>query len=261
MQHPPSSSTGERIMLDGASTLFIAGTDTGVGKTVVTAALARCLRRLGYRVGVMKPIETGVLTDHPDQSNRSDAACLRRAAGSSDDWALMSPYRFAAPLAPLDAARAEGRVVTFQPIRDAFQTLKARHQILLVEGAGGLLVPISEDRDMSDVIVELTCPVLVVGRASVGGINHARLTLEALAQRKLPVLACVVNQIREVGSQEEELQQRSTVTLLRERSLVPVLGPLPAERRLTLSWDAGIEQLSTHPVIEELACLVVPPRG
>lgn len=248
-------------MPNGASPLFIAGTDTGVGKTVVTAALARCLRRRGYRVGVMKPIETGVRADHPDQLNRSDAACLRRAAGSTDDWALISPYRFTAPLAPLDAARAEGRVVTFPPIRDAFQTLKARHQILLVEGAGGLLVPISEDRDMSNLIVELACPVLVVGRMSLGGINHARLTLEALARRTLSVLAYVVNQIREAGSEVEGLQQRSTVALLRERSLVPVLGPLPAERRLAADWDAGIERLSTHPVIEELACLVVPPRA
>ena len=99
-------------MSNGTPTLFITGTDTGVGKTVVTAALARCLRRRGYRVGVMKPIETGFRPDEPDQS---DAACLREAAASSDDWALISPYRFLAPLAPRDAAQEEGRVVTFAP--------------------------------------------------------------------------------------------------------------------------------------------------
>jgi dethiobiotin synthetase len=148
-------------------------------------------------------------------------------------------------------------VVTFQPIRDAFQTLKARHQILLVEGAGGLLVPISENHDMSDLIGELACPVLVVGRVCLGGINHARLTLEALAQRKLPILACVLNRTQEARSPEEELQERSTAALLRERSLVPVLGPLPTETRLTSSWDVGIEQHSTHPIIEDLARLAV----
>lgn len=246
-------------MSNGAATLFVTGTDTGVGKTVVTAALARCLRQRGYQVGVMKPIETGVPAHRPAEPDRSDANRLRRAAASSDDWALINPYRFAAPLAPVDAARMEGQVVTLQPIREAFQTLKQRHQILLVEGAGGLLVPISEDRDMSDLIRELACAVLVVGRVSLGGFNHARLTLESLARRTLPVLALVLNQIREAGDQEEEGQQRSTARLLRERSPVPVLGPLPVERRLNTDWDAGIEQLSAHPVIEELARLLAPP--
>lgn len=248
-------------MLNGAAVCFVTGTDTGVGKTVVTAALALFLRHRGYRVGVMKPIETGVRTDQPDRSIGNDAACLREAAGNSDDWALINPYRFEAPLAPLDAARAEGRTVSFQAIRDAFQCLKSRHQILLVEGAGGLLVPISEGSDLSDLIGELACPVLVVGRASLGGINHARLTLEALAHRKLPVLACVLNQLRDAGSEGEVLQARSTAALLRERSPVPILGPLPAEPRLASDWKSGIEQLATHPIIEELACLVRPPRA
>ena len=244
-------------MSNGTPTLFITGTDTGVGKTVVTAALARCLRRRGYRVGVMKPIETGFRPDEPDLS---DAACLREAAASSDDWALISPYRFLAPLAPRDAAQEEGRVVTFAPILDAFHVLKARHQILLVEGAGGLLVPISENRDMSDLIRELACPVLVVGRTSLGGVNHTRLTLEALERRNLSVLACLLNQRLEPGSLVEKQQQQSTVALVREWSRVPVLGPLPVERRLTADWDAGIEFLSAHPVIGELAHLVAPLR-
>lgn len=245
-------------MPNGTPTFFMTGTDTGVGKTVVTAALALCLRRRGYRVGVMKPIETGVRMDQPD---RSDAACLREAAASSDDLALISPYRFTAPLAPWDAGRKDGRAVALPPILDAVQTLKARHQILLVEGVGGLLVPLTEDRDVSDLIAELACPVVVVGRTSLGGVNHARLTLEALERRKLTVLACVLNQAQEAGSPDEQLQQQSTVALVQEWSPAPVLGPLPVERRLTSSWGDGIECLSAHPVIEELARLVAPPRA
>jgi len=260
MKQTASSSANEQMMPNGAASLFVTGTDTGVGKTVVTAALARCLRRRGYRVGVMKPIETGVSANRPDELDRSDAACLREAAASSDDWTLISPYRFLAPLAPRDAAQLEGRVLTFAPILDAFQTLKRRHQVLLVEGAGGLLVPISEDRDMSDLIGELTCPVLVVGRTSLGGVNHARLTLEALERRNLSVLACLLNQRPEPGSLVEQ-QQQSTVSLVREWSQVPVLGPLPVERRLRADWEAGIEVLSVHPVIEELARLLAPPRA
>jgi dethiobiotin synthetase len=206
----------------------------------------------------MKPIETGFRTDQPD---RSDATCLKQAAASSDDLLLICPYRFAAPLAPRDAAREEGQVVTFGPILDAFQTLKARHQILLVEGVGGLLVPLSEDRDVRDLISEMACPVVVVGRTSLGGVNHARLTLEALERTNLPVLACLLNQRPEPGSLIEKQQQQSTVALVREWSRAPVLGPLPVERRLTSRWDDGIECLSAHPVIEELARLVAPPRA
>ena len=132
--------------------IFITATDTGVGKTVVTAALAVALRKRGYAVGVMKPIETGV----PSSADAgSDAARLRAAARSSDALTEIRPYAFRRPLAPLDAARLEKRTVTLPTIMRAFRTLQSRHEVLLVEGVGGVHVPITSSLDVSDLIYQI----------------------------------------------------------------------------------------------------------
>jgi len=154
---------------------FIAGTDTGVGKTVVTAALAVCLRQRPLNVGVMKPIETGI----PGNGAGSDAERLLAGAAAKDPLELVTPFRFPAPLAPLAAARQAGSTIALDRILAAYRTLAAKHAFMLVEGIGGVLVPITEGSDVRDLISQMDLPVLVVGRASIGGVNHALLTIEA----------------------------------------------------------------------------------
>jgi dethiobiotin synthetase len=127
------------------SGVFITGTDTGVGKTLVTTALVLCLKQRGLSVGVMKPIETGCGSGG---AAGSDAARLHAAAGMTDPVEVVSPYRFPDPLAPLDAARRAGTTIQERKILAAFRTLAARHMLMLVEGAGGVLVPISKRADM-----------------------------------------------------------------------------------------------------------------
>jgi dethiobiotin synthetase len=171
--------------------LFITGTDTGVGKTVVSCALARGLREAGVDVGVMKPVETGVPASGPE-----DARALIRAADSKDGIDLVCPLQFATPAAPEAAAAAEGRgtVTDFVPrIRRAYSTLSDRHAFMLVEGAGGILVPFDEKTTMADVAKQLGLPVLIVARASLGTINHTQLTLEACETRGLDVLGVVLS--------------------------------------------------------------------
>ncbi|MEZ4280529.1 MAG: dethiobiotin synthase [Myxococcota bacterium] len=168
--------------------LFVTGTDTGVGKTFVTTALARALRAAGVDVGVMKPIETGVPGDGPQ-----DALALRLAAGVDDPIELICPVRFALPASPEAAAKAENRTVPLAAIREAHQALARRHAFLLVEGAGGLLVPIDAETDMADLARELALPLLVVARPALGTVNHTRLTLEAARSRGLPVLGVVIS--------------------------------------------------------------------
>jgi dethiobiotin synthetase len=168
--------------------IFITGTDTGVGKTFVTCALARGLRAEGVDVGVMKPIETGVTTAGPE-----DAIALRDAAGVDDALDLICPLQYAMPAAPQAAARAEGRVVSLATIDDAYASLRARHEIALVEGAGGLLVPIDSRTTMSDLALRLGLPVLLVARTSLGTINHTLSSIEICEQRGLDLLGVVLS--------------------------------------------------------------------
>jgi dethiobiotin synthetase len=169
--------------------VFVTGTDTGVGKTLVACALARGLRARGLDVGVMKPVETGVGADGP-----RDAHALREAAGSEQDpLELVCPFALALPAAPTVAAAAEGRTIGLETIRRAFATLAARHAYLVVEGAGGLLVPVTGDASMADVAGELGLSVLVVARARLGTINHTLLTLEAVRVRGLTIAGVVIS--------------------------------------------------------------------
>lgn len=233
---------------------FVTGTDTGVGKTVVTAALALCLRRRGVSVGVMKPVETGC---GAGSAGPSDAERLRACLAGDDPGAFLSPYQFAAPLAPLAAARQAGAVISLDRIVQAYGRLTARYRSVLVEGAGGLCVPLTDREDMRDLIERLALPVVLVGRCALGGVNHALLTLEALQTRKIPLLALVLNRpVPHQAASEEELQMASTVGLLKERSGVPVIGPLPYLANLAGGGDAGVSELSRDSSIETLAGLI-----
>lgn len=167
---------------------FVTGTDTGVGKTVVACALVRALRAAGRDVGVMKPAETGVGPDGP-----LDAQALREAAGVDDTLEEICPIQLALPAAPNVAAAHEGRTLKLDPVRSAFAALHARHETMVVEGAGGLLVPFLDDFTMADLAAELDLPVVLSARAALGTINHTLLTLEAMERRGLPLAGVVIS--------------------------------------------------------------------
>ena len=201
-----------------AASLFVTGTDTGVGKTVVSCALVRELRRREIDAAGMKPIETGVGADGP-----RDALALRAAAGDSDALDDVCPQRFSLAAAPSVAAAAEGRRVEVWAIRRAFERLAARHDCVVVEGAGGLLVPVAEKLDMAGLARELDLPLLLVARAALGTINHTLLTLEAAVARGLAVVGVVISH----GSGVLSAADASNVEALR-RALGPALvGEIP----------------------------------
>jgi dethiobiotin synthetase len=158
---------------------FVTATDTAVGKTVVTAGLATSLRARGLDVAVFKPVQSGALADDP----AGDAALLGAEC----------VYSFAAPLAPLVAARYEEETVELEPILARAQKLAREHEILLVEGAGGLLVPLAPGLDLADLAVALGLPLIVVARAGLGTVNHTLLTIEAARTRGLDVAGVVLN--------------------------------------------------------------------
>lgn len=232
--------------------LFITATDTGVGKTLTTATLAVALRRRGLSVGVMKPVETGVVKGRP-----SDAGRLVQAAQVSDALDLVRPYAFRLPVAPLDAARAERRTIKIPTIVQAYRTLQALHDLLLVEGAGGVHVPITPTVDVLDLIEKLKAPVLVVGRVGLGGVNHAMLTLNALRERKIPILALVLNQTVPAKTAVARRQERSTLESLRESAGVPVIGPLPYMAGIDARYDWAVGKLAASSEMKNLTKLVL----
>jgi dethiobiotin synthetase len=171
--------------------IFVTGTDTGVGKTIVAATLARLLRMNGVSVGVMKPVTSGCLEENGELVS-DDALLLSQAAGIdvSDD---VAPYRLREALAPADAARIDGVRIDFSVIKASFDRLASSYDYVIVEGAGGLMVPLSGGLLVADLARELGLPLLVVARPGLGTINHTVLTCFAAQQLGLQVAGVIVN--------------------------------------------------------------------
>ncbi len=233
------------------ASLFMTGTDTGVGKTTLTAALIVAFQKRGVIVQVVKPIETGVDPTHLDES---DTERLRHLLSPPPSFNSVCLYSFRQALAPLAAAREKNITIDFDKIVSYTQSLMGSSSFLFIEGAGGVLVPITRQHTMKDLIAELQVPCLIVGKTSLGGINHCLLTLEVLQQNGIPICGIVLNKNTpaEVGGAEEP-QQTSTVQLIRERSSIPVFGPMSFETTLNRNWREGIEKLAEHSEVQRLA--------
>jgi dethiobiotin synthetase len=175
--------------------IFITGTDTGVGKTYVAAGIAAELRQRGVNVGVMKPAETGCRRQGSRLLPR-DALRLINAAGVRDALMLVNPYRYRNPLAPAVAAGFEKKNIDPDKIVSAYRTLSSRHEFMIVEGAGGIMVPLWRDYTYLDLAQALELPVMIVARPGLGTINHTLLTIEALRGRGLRISAIVFNHAR-----------------------------------------------------------------
>ena len=232
--------------------IFITGTDTGVGKTLVTAALALHLKKRGLAVGVMKPIETGVL---PARAAQSDAARLRSIIESEETLGAICPYSFELPVAPLAAAQAKGQTINPDTIKKVYRLLSSRYDCMVVEGIGGVLVPITPKISVTDLIKSLRLPVVVVGRSGLGGINHALLTIDALRRRKIHIIALALNRTHSVRSALSRIQERATLDILRKQAGVPVLGLLPYEPGLPGRFRPTVMHLARSAAIKKLAQL------
>lgn len=211
--------------------LFVTGTDTGVGKTEVAAALVAGWRARGLDVGAMKPAQSGVEEGVP-----SDADRLREAAGGGDPPGLVCPYSLRAPLAPAVAARLEGVRIDVDHVLACARELARRHAALVVEGAGGLLVPLADDVTYADLARALGLPVLVVARAGLGTVNHAALTCEALRARGLAVAGVVLNRATAAADPSEPHNPAAIERLTGTRVLASLPHePDPAARARLLS--------------------------
>ena len=203
--------------------VFITGTDTEVGKTVIAAGLASAIKAKGIDVGIMKPVVTGA-TRNKGGLISDDVQFLLSAIESHDENDLVNPVALELPLAPLVASRLEEYDIDIRKIQDAFSKLTKKHDFIVVEGIGGILVPIKEDYCVSDMIKDMGLPVIVVSRPGLGTINHTLLTIREAQSRGIEVMGFIIN-----GANKEEtgIAERTNPKIIQELSRVPLLGIFP----------------------------------
>ena len=201
--------------------IFVTGTDTGVGKTIVAATLARLLRINGVKVGVMKPVTSGC-REVAGKLVSDDAMLLCQAAGIelSED---VAPYCLREALAPAEAAKIDGIRVDFSTIKEAFDRLASSYDYVIVEGAGGVMVPLSGGLLIADLARQLELPLLVVARPGLGTINHTVLTCFAAQQMGLQVAGVIINGMPE----QPGLAEKSAPHQIGSLCGAPVLGIWP----------------------------------
>lgn len=206
-----------------ARTLFITGTDTGVGKTVVMALIASCLQKRGIDTGVMKPFASGAETEDGRVMNR-DVGFYRRVLDLKDPDNLVNPVCYRAPLAPAVAAREEGTVADFTIIDAAYDELRERHELLLIEGVGGLCVPLSDDYTVADLVRRWKAPLLIVARPGLGTINHTGLTVSYARGRGIEIAGFLFNDSREIT---RDISTLSNPSVIKRLCGVPFCGRMP----------------------------------
>lgn len=197
------------------SGLFVTGTDTGVGKTRVAVALIHALRAQGLRVAAMKPVAAGCA---PGELN-DDVRALVQASNVAADLRDINPYSFEPPIAPHLAALQAGAAIELPVIVAAYARLAAAADVVVVEGAGGWRVPLNEREEMADLAHALGLPIVLVVALRLGCLNHALLTAESIAHRRLPWAGWVGNQI-----DPSMACQAANLDALRARLPVPCLG-------------------------------------
>lgn len=200
--------------------LFVTGTDTGVGKTMVAAAIARYGANRGGRIGVMKPCETGVAEP---AAPGDDARLLAWAAQSADPDELIAPCRLREPLAPSRAAEIEQRIIDPHQLTEACRTVARDKDFMVVEGAGGLMVPLRGGYLMADLARQMGLPLLIVARPGLGTINHTLLTVFAARMMELPIAGIIINRMPEHPGAAEQSAPHDLAAL----ASADLLGVLP----------------------------------
>lgn len=202
--------------------IFITGTGTGVGKTIVGCALAARWAADGRRPRVLKPVESGCERIH-EKYHPSDAHALKTVSGDRRSLTDVCPYRFGLPMAPAHAAEIEGRMPEPERIVDGILSLRSRPGPLLVEGAGGLLVPLAPGVLMSDIVTRSSLNLLVIAPLGLGTLNDTQLTVRAAQAENISVAGIVLNDL----TGEDTQASRRNPSAIQELCDVPLLGVFP----------------------------------
>ena len=200
--------------------IFITATDTGVGKTVTTLVLGTLLKAKGIKVGVMKPV----------QCAGDDALFLKKNLGLQDDISLINPFYAPEPLSPHLAFRRAKIKFDQKKIKACLKELKNRHEIVLIEGAGGLMVPLTDHYYMADLIADLKAEIIIVARLGLGTINHTLLTIREAQRRKLKIKGIIYCQTKPA---KKGIPESSNPKEIEQLSGTKNLGTIPYLKQLT----------------------------
>ncbi len=200
--------------------IFITGTGTEIGKTVIAGGLAASLKQAEINVGVMKPISTG---------DTADARFLKHAAEVDDELSLINPVYLRHPLAPSVAARMEDKEIDVSGIETAFATLQQTYDFVIVEGVGGIAVPIRDDFLVVHLIKQLELPILIVATAGLGTLNHTLLTVAFAEQFNIQIAGIVLNGLR---SETAGLAEATNPVEIEKLTGIAVVGVVPYEKQL-----------------------------
>jgi dethiobiotin synthetase len=220
------------------SGLFITGTDTGVGKTFFTCGLAQLLKSYGYNIGVMKPAETGCEV-RDGQLFPADAWRLKEASGCAEPIERICPYRLPEPLAPSTAAERTGVRIDIDQLLAVYDEISSKHDVTLIEGAGGLMVPLLPSYTFADFARVAQLPVIVVAANKLGVINHLLLTLEHASCKRLRIFGYVLNRV----TGETSLAAETNREVLTSLTGAPCLGELP--------FSAALNDIETLNMFEK----------
>ncbi|MGH9876508.1 MAG: dethiobiotin synthase [Nitrososphaerales archaeon] len=202
------------------SGVFVTGTDTGVGKTVVAAGIAGAMRKDGIDVGVMKPIATGIPQENGFRS--ADAELLVKVSGSKDPESEINPIFLSLEASPFAASRALNIDIKLDDVFSAFKRLTDKHDFVVVEGIGGVMVPVKQNYFVIDMIKEMNLPVLVVSRAALGTLNHTVLTIRACKEYDLNIAGIVLNGVR-----NDNFAEKTAGEIIQDLTEIFVIGSIP----------------------------------
>lgn len=202
------------------TSVFVTGTDTEVGKTLISVGLIELFKQQGLSVAGMKPIASGC-DKTPEGLRNEDALALQQHANVELDYDLINPYAFEPAIAPHIAAQQTATEINIKLMKSNYERIKSQTDVVVVEGAGGWLVPLNGKQTLADLAVELKLPVILVVGIRLGCINHALLSAANIQQSGLPLLGWVANDL-ESSAQADEM-----VETLKQHINAPCLGVVP----------------------------------
>jgi dethiobiotin synthetase len=203
--------------------LLVTGTDSGIGKTIVAASIGQILHEQGHRVAVFKPAGSGCVHRREGLVSE-DAKLLAHCANSRHPLDLICPQRYAEPLAPAIAAQMSGRPLDWESIDRSIHLMSRDSDVMIVEGIGGILVPMDEKHTFLDIAADLGSPAIIVARPALGTINHTLLTLSALRSRDIPIAGIVINRY---PTDTPGLAEETNPRAIEKWGKIPILAIVP----------------------------------
>ena len=222
--------------------LFVTGTDTGVGKTLIAGGIASVLQKQGHKIGVFKPVASGCVNQYEGLVN-ADSEFLRKCSHCDFNLSVINPVGFVLPAAPSVCEEHEGRMVDFNAMAEAYRTITAESDIMIVEGIGGVRVPISNiGVDVLDLATQFGLPVVIVTRPDLGTINHTLLTIDAVRGSGLEIAGVVISGYK---AMDASIAEETLHDVLEQWGEVPVLSIVPFDE------EADVEGNRLGEVIPE----------